>query len=127
MGTGVGCLLKIYGHWDESWNTDSSKIRTDVFICFTIQWADGGTKSKRHYETIDMAAVASGDGGATLYGIGKDSAGFLLQTDAEAAPTRTPEDTQVAKVVAMQQSETAGFSAAGRFKSPLLASPFRMR
>jgi effector-binding domain-containing protein len=22
---------EIYGHWDEAWNTDSSKIRTDVF------------------------------------------------------------------------------------------------
>jgi effector-binding domain-containing protein len=22
---------EIYGHWEESWNTDSSKIRTDVF------------------------------------------------------------------------------------------------
>jgi effector-binding domain-containing protein len=22
---------EIYGHWDESWNTDPSKIRTDVF------------------------------------------------------------------------------------------------
>jgi hypothetical protein len=22
---------EIYGHWEESWNTDPSKIRTDVF------------------------------------------------------------------------------------------------
>src|SRR5262245_22753786 len=22
---------EIYGHWEQSWNTDSSKIRTDVF------------------------------------------------------------------------------------------------
>jgi effector-binding domain-containing protein len=26
-----GVFWEIYGHWDESWNTDSSKIRTDVF------------------------------------------------------------------------------------------------
>lgn len=26
-----GTLWEIYGHWEESWNTDSSKIRTDVF------------------------------------------------------------------------------------------------
>jgi len=26
-----GVSWEIYGHWDESWNTDSSKIRTDVF------------------------------------------------------------------------------------------------
>ena len=26
-----GICWEIYGHWDESWNTDSSKIRTDVF------------------------------------------------------------------------------------------------
>jgi len=27
--SGVSC--EIYGHWQESWNTDPSKIRTDVF------------------------------------------------------------------------------------------------
>lgn len=26
-----GISWEIYGHWEESWNTDSSKIRTDVF------------------------------------------------------------------------------------------------
>lgn len=26
-----GFCWEIYGHWDESWNTDPSKIRTDVF------------------------------------------------------------------------------------------------
>ena len=26
-----GTCWEIYGHWEESWNTDSSKIRTDVF------------------------------------------------------------------------------------------------
>ena len=26
-----GTSWEIYGHWEESWNTDSSKIRTDVF------------------------------------------------------------------------------------------------
>src|SRR6267378_1424254 len=26
-----GVSWEIYGHWEESWNTDSSKIRTDVF------------------------------------------------------------------------------------------------
>ncbi len=26
-----GVSREIYGHWEESWNTDSSKIRTDVF------------------------------------------------------------------------------------------------
>ena len=26
-----GICWEIYGHWEESWNTDSSKIRTDVF------------------------------------------------------------------------------------------------
>jgi effector-binding domain-containing protein len=26
-----GVSWEIYGHWDESWNTDSSKIRTDIF------------------------------------------------------------------------------------------------
>ena len=26
-----GVSWEIYGHWDESWNSDSSKIRTDVF------------------------------------------------------------------------------------------------
>lgn len=26
-----GVSWEIYGHWDESWNTDSSKIRTDVY------------------------------------------------------------------------------------------------
>jgi effector-binding domain-containing protein len=26
-----GICWEIYGHWDESWNTDPSKIRTDVF------------------------------------------------------------------------------------------------
>src|SRR6266550_3221798 len=31
---GHGCSVvswEIYGHWEESWNTDPSKIRTDVF------------------------------------------------------------------------------------------------
>jgi effector-binding domain-containing protein len=27
----AGVSWEIYGHWEESWNTDSSKIRTDVF------------------------------------------------------------------------------------------------
>jgi effector-binding domain-containing protein len=27
----TGVSWEIYGHWQESWNTDSSKIRTDVF------------------------------------------------------------------------------------------------
>jgi effector-binding domain-containing protein len=27
----TGISWEIYGHWEESWNTDSSKIRTDVF------------------------------------------------------------------------------------------------
>jgi effector-binding domain-containing protein len=27
----TGVSWEIYGHWDESWNTDPSKIRTDVF------------------------------------------------------------------------------------------------
>ena len=27
----TGISWEIYGHWDESWNTDPSKIRTDVF------------------------------------------------------------------------------------------------
>jgi effector-binding domain-containing protein len=27
----TGVCWEIYGHWEESWNTDSSKIRTDVF------------------------------------------------------------------------------------------------
>jgi effector-binding domain-containing protein len=26
-----GVFWEIYGHWEESWNTDASKIRTDVF------------------------------------------------------------------------------------------------
>ena len=26
-----GVTWEIYGHWEESWNTDSSNIRTDVF------------------------------------------------------------------------------------------------
>jgi effector-binding domain-containing protein len=26
-----GISWEIYGHWEESWNSDSSKIRTDVF------------------------------------------------------------------------------------------------
>jgi effector-binding domain-containing protein len=26
-----GISWEIFGHWEESWNTDSSKIRTDVF------------------------------------------------------------------------------------------------
>jgi effector-binding domain-containing protein len=26
-----GVSWEVYGHWEESWNTDSSKIRTDVF------------------------------------------------------------------------------------------------
>jgi effector-binding domain-containing protein len=26
-----GVCWEIYGHWDESWNSDPSKIRTDVF------------------------------------------------------------------------------------------------
>jgi effector-binding domain-containing protein len=26
-----GISWEIYGHWEESWNTDSSKIRTDAF------------------------------------------------------------------------------------------------
>ena len=26
-----GISWEIYGHWDESWNSDASKIRTDVF------------------------------------------------------------------------------------------------
>ncbi len=26
-----GICWEIYGHWEESWNADSSKIRTDVF------------------------------------------------------------------------------------------------
>ena len=27
----TGVSWEIYGHWEESWNTDPSKIRTDVF------------------------------------------------------------------------------------------------
>ena len=27
----TGIAWEIYGHWDESWNADPSKIRTDVF------------------------------------------------------------------------------------------------
>ena len=27
----TGVSWEIYGHWDESWNTNPSKIRTDVF------------------------------------------------------------------------------------------------
>lgn len=27
----TGVCWEIYGHWDESWNTNPSKIRTDVF------------------------------------------------------------------------------------------------
>ena len=30
---------EIYGHWEQSWNTDSSRIRTDVFIL--LQNRDG--------------------------------------------------------------------------------------
>ena len=26
-----GICWEVYGHWDESWNADPSKIRTDVF------------------------------------------------------------------------------------------------
>ncbi|MES2921214.1 MAG: GyrI-like domain-containing protein [Verrucomicrobiota bacterium] len=28
---GAGICWEIYGHWEEDWNTDPSKIRTDVF------------------------------------------------------------------------------------------------
>lgn len=34
-----GVSWEIYGHWEESWNTDSSKIRTDVF--HLLQDAEG--------------------------------------------------------------------------------------
>jgi effector-binding domain-containing protein len=27
----TGVSWEIYGHWDESWNTDPSRIRTDIF------------------------------------------------------------------------------------------------
>ncbi len=27
----TGASWELYGHWEESWNTDSTKIRTDVF------------------------------------------------------------------------------------------------
>jgi effector-binding domain-containing protein len=30
---------EIYGHWDESWNADPSKIRTDVFHLLDVQKA----------------------------------------------------------------------------------------
>lgn len=30
---------EVYGHWDESWNTDPSKIRTDVFYLLDTQGA----------------------------------------------------------------------------------------
>jgi effector-binding domain-containing protein len=30
----TGISWEIYGHWDESWNADPSKIRTDVFYLY---------------------------------------------------------------------------------------------
>ncbi len=33
----AGVSWEIYGHWQESWNTDSSKIRTDVFYLLEDQ------------------------------------------------------------------------------------------
>ena len=30
-GHRTGVSWEVYGHWDEKWNTDPSKIRTDVF------------------------------------------------------------------------------------------------
>jgi effector-binding domain-containing protein len=32
-----GISWEIYGHWDESWNSDPSKIRTDVFYLLEDQ------------------------------------------------------------------------------------------
>lgn len=34
-----GISWEIYGHWDESWNNDPSKIRTDVFYLLQDQSA----------------------------------------------------------------------------------------
>ena len=31
----AGPSWEIYGHWDEAWNTDPSRIRTDVFYLLT--------------------------------------------------------------------------------------------
>jgi effector-binding domain-containing protein len=31
-----GISWEIYGHWEESWNTDPSKIRTDVFQLLNV-------------------------------------------------------------------------------------------
>jgi len=35
----TGVSWEIYGHWDESWNKDPSKIRTDVFYLLDTQGA----------------------------------------------------------------------------------------
>lgn len=32
-----GVCWEIYGHWDESWNADPSKIRTDVFQLLEVE------------------------------------------------------------------------------------------
>src|SRR5436309_2981061 len=72
-----------------------------------------------------LAAVGVGViGGATLYWNRQKTAPVSpAEPMAEAAATRTPEDTQSAKVVAMQQSEPRVSAAAADSNQPLLASP----
>ena len=72
-----------------------------------------------------LAAVSVGViGGATLYWNRQKTAPVSPpEPMAEAAPTRTPEDTQSAKVVAMQQSEPRVSAAAADSNQPPPASP----
>ena len=72
-----------------------------------------------------LAAVSVGViGGATLYWNRQKTASVSpAETMAEAAPSRTPEDTQSAKVVAMQQSEPQVPAVPADSNQPPLASP----
>jgi len=95
------------------------KVRTMFFICFTIQWADGGTKSKGNYETIDIGQpLASGDWWSKRLLDRQKTAPVSLQNRwlkrlrPGRRKTRSPRRSSP-----MQPSEPRVFSSRSRFKS----------
>src|SRR5438128_668380 len=58
-----GVSWEIYGHWEESWNNDASKIRTDVFYLLhdsqgvtTRRSEPAASNRKGNYEKIDIGS-----------------------------------------------------------------------
>ena len=124
-----GIFWEIYGHWEESWNADPSKIRTDIFYLLDDQRVigqqriDGQIEMKKMKRLLLVLVSICVIAGAILY-VGRQKATQVSpEPMADSAPSGTMKDTENVMVVAAPQTQPQASATTDDPSQTLLAPP----